>query len=112
MKIQSTGSPAVDAMCKLSITGNVIPDLWYSNILHDNGKPDLLAITLLSDITYWYRPEEIRDEHSGIIIGWRKKFKGDLLQKSYAEYSEKFGESKRSIKAALDHLEKLGIIRK
>jgi len=58
----STGSPIVDRMCRLQFTGNVIPAAWYRTITRDNGKPNLTAIIILSDVVYWYRPVEIRDE--------------------------------------------------
>jgi len=108
----TSGNQTVDAMGMLNISGNVIPQIWYSTITRENGKPYLLAITLLSDITYWYRPTEVRDEQSGQVIGWRKRFKGQLLQKTYQQYAELYGESKRTVKAALDRLEELGVITK
>ena len=112
MGIRSSGCAAVDAMDRIRISGNIIPQSWYEEILRDNGKPYLLAITLLADIVYWYRPTEERDESSGCVIGLKKKFKGDLLQKTYDWYADLYGESKRTIKAALDRLEELGLIRK
>ena len=112
MGIRSSGCAAVDAMDRIRISGNVIPQSWYGEILRDNGKPYLLAVILLADIVYWYRPVEERDESSGYVIGFRKRFRGDLLQKTYDEYANLFGESKRTIKAALDRLEELGLIRK
>ena len=107
MGIRSSGCAAVDAMDRIRITGNVIPQSWYGEILRDNGKPYLLAVILLADIVYWYRPVEERDESSGFVIGLRKRFRGDLLQKTYDEYAKLYGESKRTIKAALDRLEEL-----
>ncbi len=89
MGIRSSGCAAVDAMDRIRITGNVIPESWYKEILRDNGKPYLLAIILLSEIVYWYRPTEDRDESSGCVVGLSKKFRGDLLQKSYEELSVK-----------------------
>ena len=112
MGILSSGSEAVDAMARIRITGNITPPRWYKEITRENGKPYLLAVTLLSDIVYWYRPVEVRDEASGFVIGLRKKFKGDLLQKTYEQYADLYGESKRTVKAALDCLEKLGLIKK
>ena len=108
----TSGNQIVDAMGMMNISGNVIPQIWYSTITRPNGKPYLLAITLLSDLVYWYRPAEERDEQSGRVIGWKKRFKGDLLQKTYQQYADLYGESKRSIKAALDRLEELGVIKK
>ena len=108
----TSGNQTVDAMGMINISGNVMPQIWYSTITRDNGKPYLLAITLLADIVYWYRPVEVRDEQSGRVIGWKKRFKGHLLQKTYQQYAELYGESKRTIKAALDRLEEIGIIKK
>lgn len=108
----TSGNQTVDAMGMINISGNIIPQIWYSTITRDNGKPYLLAITLLADIVYWYRPVEVRDEQSGRVIGWKKRFKGHLLQKTYQQYAELYGESKRTIKAALDRLEEIGIIKK
>lgn len=108
----TSGNQVVDEMGMMNITGNVTPQVWYSTITRENGKPYLLAITLLADIVYWYRPMEVRDQQSGRVTGWKKRFRGDMLQKTYQQYAELYGESKRSVKAALDRLEELGVIRK
>lgn len=108
----TTGNKTVDTIATLNITGNVIPQMWYKTILRANGKPYLLAIIILADIVYWYRPKEIRDEGTGYVIGWEKRFRGDLLQRSYSQLADVFGESKRSVIAALDCLEALGVIRR
>lgn len=112
MGIRSSGSAAVDAMDRIRISGNVIPESWYKEILRDNGKPYLLAIILLSEIVYWYRPTEERDESSGCVIGLKKRFHGDILQKSYQDLATKYGESRRTVKMAIDRLEELGLIRR
>lgn len=108
----NTGNASVDALAEINISGNVTPANWYKTILRDNGKPYLLAICILSEIVYWYRPVEVRDEHSGMVVGYRKKFREDMLQKSYSDFAEQFGESKRSVKAAIDRLEEIGVIRR
>lgn len=112
MENLASGNSMVDAMGMFNMSGNIIPQIWYKTITKATGKPYLLAIALLADIVYWYRPAEVRDEASGQIIGWHKKFKGDMLQKTYQQYADLFGESKRSVKTALDRLEELGVIRK
>lgn len=112
MTYMTSGNQTVDSMGTINITGNVIPQIWYSIITRPNGKPNLLAITLLSDIVYWYRPTEIRDEQSGRVIGWKKKFKGDTLQKTYQQYADLYGESRHSVKEAIKRLEELGVISK
>lgn len=106
----TSGNQIVDEMAQISIKGNVIPQEWYKHVTRKNGKPHLLAISILGDVVYWHRPTELRDENTGYIIGWKKKFKGDRLQKTYKYYSNMFGESKDSVKAAFDVLVELGVI--
>ena len=93
--IYSTGNEIVDENAKLNISGNIIPQVWYRTIIRESGKPNLTAIIILADIVYWYKPTEIRDEGTGQVIGVRKKFKSDLLQRSYQQISEQFGISKK-----------------
>lgn len=108
----TSGNDAVDSMGRINISGNIIPQVWYKTVTKENGRPHLLAITLLADIVYWYRPSEVREEGTGQVTGWKKRFKGDMLQKTYQQYSDLFGESKRSIKSAFDMLEGLGVIKR
>ena len=110
--MNSSGNRTVDQMNSIPISGNVTPLNWYKRVLRYNGKPFLLAITILSDIVYWYRPVEVRDEETGRVVELRKKFKGDYLQKTYKQYADLFGETKRSIKSAFDALEKIGVVRR
>lgn len=107
-----TGNSKVDFMAQIQLTGNVTPQIWYKTITRPNGKPYLLAIAILSDIAYWYRPIEIRDEGTGHIIGYRKRFKADILQRSYDQFAELFGETKRSITDAVVCLERLELIKR
>ena len=111
-EIVNSGNSTVDAMVKINLTGNIIPANWFRTITRDNGKPYMLAICILSELCYWYRPQEVRDERSGNIVEYRKRFRGDMLQKNYQDLADRFGESKRSVKAATDRLEELGVIRK
>jgi len=60
---------------------------------------------------YWYRPSEVRDQGSGHILRWKKKFSEDILRQSYQYYADLFGESKKTVKTAMDRLEKLQVIR-
>ena len=113
MGYRSSGNLTVDAMGSIAISGNVIPEEWYKHILKPTtGKPYLLAITILADLVYWHRPTEVRDERTGEVIGWKKKFHGEMLQKSYQEYANKFGESKKTIKLAFDQLVEVGVIKR
>ena len=107
-----SGNETVDRMASVGIVGNVVPHTWYKTIVRENGKPHLLAISILSDIVYWYRPQEIRDEATGHLIRYQKKFAGNLLQKTYDAYAEFFGESKRTVKQAMDVLVGLGVVKR
>lgn len=100
----------VKAIGSLNFEGNIIPIEWLNHIRLPNNKPDLVSIFLLSDIVYWYRPTTIRDEISGSITGYKKKFKSDLLQKGYNDLEDLFGLTKAQIKKSLQRLEKLGLI--
>ena len=86
-----TGSETVNRMCRLQFTGNVIPSTWYHTIKKETGKPNLNAIIILADIVYWYRPMEIRDEATGQLCGFKKKFQADILQRNYQQLADQFG---------------------
>lgn len=102
----------VAAVAQMNFTGNVIPQAWFKTITRDNGKPNLSAIVILSDIVYWYRPTEQRDEQTGQTVGYTKKFKADMLQRSYSQLAEQFGISKREATNAVAELEKIGVIKR
>ena len=74
-----------DAVAELNITGNVIPSVWFKTIVNDKGRPYMLAIMILSEVVYWYRPVECRDEKTGEFLGYKTKFRQDVLQKSYKD---------------------------
>jgi DNA-binding transcriptional ArsR family regulator len=100
----------VAAIGRLGFTGNVTPKIWYKQISLPSGRPDHKAITLLSEILYWYRPTEIRDEHTGQVVGHRKKFSDDKLQRSYQSFSDDFGMTKREVQDSLKRLRDAGLI--
>jgi len=107
-----TGNETCDKLMNVDFNGNVIHSLWFKTIVKENGKADLVAINILADIVYWYRPTPVRDEETGKVIGYRKKFKADLLQRNYDSYADQFGLSKRQVTDAFARLEKLGIIQR
>lgn len=110
--IFTSGNKIVDQSSQLNISGNIIPQTWYRSIVRENGKPHLTAIVILADIVYWYKPTEIRDEGSGQLVALKKKFKADLLQRSYQQISDEFGISKKEATNAIIFLEKLGVIQR
>lgn len=107
-----TGSATVDKMSRLNITGNIVPSAWFRTIRKPTGKPNLNAIIILSDIVYWYRPVELRDEYTGQLVGMRKRFHADLLQRSYQQMADQFGITKRDATNAVVELEKLGVVKR
>ena len=100
----------VEEVGKMNFTGNVIPQAWYSTLKRESGKPYLTAIVILADIVYWYRPIEVRDEQTGQVIEYRKKFRSDKLQRSYQQIADMFGISKNEATQAIIYLEKKGIV--
>lgn len=114
MAYLSTGNDTVDFMNSIAIVGNVIPQIWYKTVTksEEDKRPYLLAISILADIVYWYRPTEVRDEYTGQIVGIKKKFKDDMLQRSYKSLCELYGENEKAVQRALLRLEKLGVIKR
>lgn len=110
--MHKTGNETTDKLIGIEFSGNVIHNQWYKTIVKENGKADIIAINILADIVYWYRPTEVRNESTGQTIGYKKKYKADLLQRGYESYADQFGISKRQVKSAMDRLEELDIIRK
>lgn len=109
-KIYYSGNNAVDQVGQMNISGNVIPESWYKTIVSKAGKPNFHAINILADIVYWYRPVEVRDEESGVLKGYRKKFKEDLLQRSRKSIMNKFCLSSSQVDTALKCLVDIGVI--
>lgn len=95
---------------EMNFEGNIIPHEWYKHIRFKNGKIDLNAIIILSEIVYWHRPTLVKDEVSGEVIGYKKKFKADLLQRSYDSFAEQFGFTKRQASDAIKRLEDAGLL--
>lgn len=101
---------AVEKIGKLHVQGNVLDSGWFQHLTLTNGKANLNAIIILSEIIYWYKPSEIRDEITGELIGYKKKFKADKLQKSYQSLADQFGLTKTQVKSACKFLRDKGLI--
>ena len=52
------------------------------------------------------------DQGTGHILGSKKKFSEDILRQSYQYYADLFGESKKTVKTAMDKLEQLRVIKR
>lgn len=109
----TSGNQYVDCMDKLDLGASyMIPATWFSTIKYESGKPNLNAMLVLSDIVYWYKSTPVYDVTGENIVGRKKKFSSDLLQRNYAQISEKFGFSKEQAICAIQALEELGLIEK
>lgn len=106
-------SPVVAVVGSLRFEGNLIPQSWYRHSLlqHESGKANLVAITVLAEIVYWYRPAGGREAAAGAMPApLRNKFAADKLHLSYAALAEKFGLTKRQVQEAVAFLKERGVI--
>lgn len=108
-------SPVVEAIGDLHFEGNIIPHSWYQHPLlrsdaKKRPKPHNVAIHLLADTVYWYRPMVIRDEITGRIIDRRQRFEAHRWRIDYQQWANHFGYGKRQVQDAAAFLKKRGII--
>lgn len=99
--------------------GNIIPNVFYKKIRLADGrkksggchKPHLEAITILSEIAYWYRVSVSNDEDgNGTVM--QNRFSGKKWNISYSMLENKFGIDKRGLMEITKFLEEVGIIKK
>lgn len=95
---------------EIQLHGTLIDDGWYQHLRFENGVPNMIAILILSEVFYWYRPTVIKDEASGKILEVKKKYHADKLQKDYKSLGERFGVSKRMAQNACYFLRDHGLI--
>ena len=116
-------SKVCDEMRNFHYEGNIVPISWCRKLkkivwdreaheYKESDQTDHLAILILSDILYWYKPVEIRDEKTGKLVGYGQRFEGDKLQKTYQEYAELLNAPKSSVKRAIDNLVFRGLVRR
>ena len=108
----TSANKTVDQMAQINFQGDIIPPIWFQRIKKAEGKADFLAINILANICYWYRPVIVRDEQTDVISEVKKRFKGDMLQKQYQDFADHFGCPKTSVKSSMDTLEELGLIKR
>ena len=103
-------------MYTFGLTGNIVCPTWYKIIRWKFskktplGKPHLEAITLVSEIFYWYRPKIEKNIEGNIKLV--KKFSADILQMSYADIEKNLGQTKEEASSAFKTLENLGIAKR
>jgi len=87
--------------------GDVIVHTWYKQFCLEDGNPDLVAITILSDIVAWYRNGT--NGHSGELT---PKLHGHSLYLSYNYYEQKFGFREDRVRRALTRLYAQNILKR
>lgn len=102
----------VHEISAMSFSGYVIPPEWFDHLQYKSGKPHMNAIMILADTIYWYRPKRVEDPDTGKVIAYRKRFKGDKLQRSYSQYMTRFNMTKKQARDAVQYLEDEGYITK
>ncbi|AFU14620.1 phage replication protein [Bacillus thuringiensis MC28] len=95
---------------QINFRGNVIDHGWFKTLTLENGKPNIVAITILGEVVYWYKPTEVRSEESS-QVQYKQKFKADMLQKSYQQLADSFGFTKRQVKEACDFLKERSLVK-
>lgn len=106
---------AVAQMQELHLTGNIIPPNWYRTMTYRTKRgtyPHVLAINVLADICYWYRPREVRDERTGQVKRYEKRFKSARLQRSYKQICDMFGCSEPQAREVVAFLEARSLVDK
>ncbi len=64
-------------------SGNLVPNWWYKAIRNDSGKPDLVAITILSELWFLYRKGNGKEFSEGYSYFERKfRFTRSQLQEA------------------------------
>lgn len=107
--ILNTRNSIVNQISEINFQGNITPKIWYKNLVNEKGKPNLKAITILSEVVYWYRASEKRTERNG-SIKYAVKFHSDKLQLSYQRLDDDFGFTKEESRAAIEFLEERKLV--
>ncbi len=110
----TTGNAVVDAVGQMHFEGNIVDHRWFLSPLlrHKNGLVNGTAVWVLADIVFWHRPELIRDRHTNVIIGARKKFDDDEFWQDYKIWAVSLGLTERQVRDAVAFLHAAGIVRR
>ena len=104
----------VSQVSNLPFNGNIVPPSFFRKIritTKNGSKPDMLGANLLSDILYWYRSSNVHDDN-GKIVGIKKKFQGDYLQRTYKQVADLFDICRQTAKRVIDRLVEAGLLRR
>ena len=103
-------TPTVLALRNFEMQGNILPPVWLHHLRYENGKPHPIAAIILSDVVYWYRPIELRDEATGLVTGYAQKFKEDKLQRDYKSYVNQYGFTYHQVRGGFQCLVDIGVV--
>lgn len=107
----SSGNKVVDEMLNFNFDKFLcIPAKWFETIKDERGKVDLLAINILADVVYRYRPTAVIDQYTGRLKYYKKNFEGDMYEKSIGNYCDQFCQARTTVQRSLTVLENLGVI--
>ena len=113
MRMNEYGEATQDCLDidQLNLTnhGLSIPWVWEEKILTNTGIPYFIAIRLLAEICYWYRPFYLKDPKTGRTT-IHKRFQADLWQKRSSEWANELGVSRSTVTRALSKLEEMELI--
>lgn len=74
-------------------SGNLVPNWWYKAIKNESGKPDLVAITILSELWFLYRKDN-----------------GEEFSEGYSYFERKFGFTRSQLQEATLRLHSSDIV--
>lgn len=111
----------VRAISEINLTNggySLIPWSWYEYVtitkknkhVTEIQYPDLLWLSILSHIVFWYTPTITVDEATQKPNPPQRKFGADKLQCGYQELADRFGASKTQVKQAVARLVEAGLI--
>lgn len=91
----------------------VVPSRWYRNIVRDNGKSDMLAVSVLALVVNFYPHVKVRQTaRVGFVFDLSEVTSDDLLQLSYETIARELCVSKRQVRSAMVALEQVGVVKR
>ena len=79
----------------ISLSGNIVPHIWYHNLTRAGGKSDTVAITILSELVFLHRYQNNSE-----------------FQLKFSYFKQKFNFGLSQVKAGIVRLEKAGLVKR
>jgi len=103
--------PVCRQISRLNFSGNLLPLSWLHHIRNTHGRVDLGAVVILSEVVFWYRWRELRDEKTGRITGVEQRFAGARFQRSLRHWAAFTGLTIKQVRRSLATLSRLGVVK-